>query len=171
MGETDLGRILPVQNAAYPYDVAALNNLYGSPEPAPAAANGRGCTDVSRTVDMSDFSTPANTTAEPTSTDALSSQQQQRLDAVITELEALAGELSGNPQGLLTLLRQLEQLHRTLQDGAFRSSLPADRSALFNLLREMEQSGGWPYIPRLQLRTFMDLLQRDRHDDDHPLAA
>ena len=23
----------------------------------------------------------------------------------------------------------------------------------------MEKSGGWPYIPRLQLRTFMDLLQ------------
>ena len=23
----------------------------------------------------------------------------------------------------------------------------------------MERSGGWPYIPRLQLRTFMDLLQ------------
>jgi hypothetical protein len=35
----------------------------------------------------------------------------------------------------------------------------------------MERSGGWPYIPRLQLRTFMDLLQRDRPGDDHPLAA
>jgi hypothetical protein len=38
-------------------------------------------------------------------------------------------------------------------------------------LRAMEQSGGWPYIPRLQLRTFMDLLQRDRPEDEHPLAA
>ena len=110
--------------------------------------------------------TDANST-----TDALTPAQQQRLDAVISELEALAAELGGHPQGLLALLRQLEQLHRTLQDGAFRSSLPADRSALFELLRTMEQSGGWPYIPRLQLRTFMDLLQRDRHDDDHPLAA
>jgi hypothetical protein len=25
----------------------------------------------------------------------------------------------------------------------------------------MEDSGGWPYIPRLQLRTFLDLLQRE----------
>ena len=25
----------------------------------------------------------------------------------------------------------------------------------------MELSGGWPYIPRLQLRTFLDLLQQD----------
>ena len=32
----------------------------------------------------------------------------------------------------------------------------------------MEKSGGWPYIPRLQLRTFMDLLQSD---NDSALAA
>ena len=25
----------------------------------------------------------------------------------------------------------------------------------------MEKSGGWPYIPRLQLRTFIDLLGQD----------
>jgi len=160
-----------VQNAPYPYDVAALNNLYGSPVPAPTAATGRRRTEVLRTVDMSDAYSTSTSAAGTTGTDALTSEQQQRLDAVIAELESLAGELAGNPQGLLTLLRQLEQLHRTLQDGAFRGSLPTDRSALFNLLRDMEQSGGWPYIPRLQLRTFMDLLQRDRHDDDHPLAA
>ena len=52
-----------------------------------------------------------------------------------------------------------------------RSSLPADRNQLFNLLQQMERSGGWPYIPRLQLRTFMDLLQRDRPEEAHPLAA
>ena len=55
-----------------------------------------------------------------------------------------------------------------IQDGAFRSSLPSDRGELFNLLKGMEKSGGWPYIPRLQLRTFMDLLQ---NDDDSALAA
>ncbi|MFM1798119.1 MAG: hypothetical protein RLZZ117_397, partial [Cyanobacteriota bacterium] len=55
--------------------------------------------------------------------------------------------------------RQLEKLHRTIQDGAFRASLPSDRGSLFRLLQDMEQSGGWPYIPRLQLRTFLDLLQ------------
>ena len=97
--------------------------------------------------------------------------QQQRLSEVLSVLEELTTELDGNPEALLTLLRQLEQLHRTVQDGAFRSSLPSDRSELFELLRTMEQSGGWPYIPRLQLRTFMDLLQRDRSEDDHPLAA
>ncbi|NCV92953.1 MAG: hypothetical protein EBW30_09315, partial [Synechococcaceae bacterium WB7_3xG_012] len=71
-------------------------------------------------------------------------------------------------QALLLLLRRLEELHRTIQDGAFRSSLPSDRGELFNLLKGMEKSGGWPYIPRLQLRTFMDLLQ---NDDDSAMAA
>ena len=82
-----------------------------------------------------------------------------RAEAALAQLEALAGELEGEPEALLALLRRLEQLHRTIQDGPFRASLPADRGALFNLLQGMERSGGWPYIPRLQLRTFMDLMQ------------
>ena len=83
----------------------------------------------------------------------------------------MARSSKASPRPLLALLRQLEHLHRNLQDGAFRNSLPADRGELFDLLRTMEQSGGWPYIPRLQLRTFMDLLQRDRPEEAHPLAA
>jgi hypothetical protein len=72
--------------------------------------------------------------------------------------------------GLGALLRRLEQLHREIQDGPFRASLPEDRNRLFDLLAEMERSGGWPYIPRLQLRTFLDLLQRDEKDDDSVAA-
>jgi hypothetical protein len=76
-------------------------------------------------------------------------------------LLALAEGLDGDPVVLLDLLRRLEQLHRTIQDGAFRNSLPEDRNRLYQLLESMEDSGGWPYIPRLQLRTFLDLLQRE----------
>lgn len=103
--------------------------------------------------------------------------QLQRLTHLLGQLDDLAEELAGDPQGLLSLLRQLEQRHRSIQDGLFRSSLPADRNRLFSLLQEMERSGGWPYIPRLQLRTFMDLLQREDPTDGlpqqpgHPLAA
>ncbi|MEB3330897.1 MAG: hypothetical protein VKI83_00175 [Synechococcaceae cyanobacterium] len=109
--------------------------------------------------------------------------QKQRLASHLNALAELASELEGDPEELLNLLRQLEQLHRTIQDGAFRASLPEDRNALFRLLSEMESSGGWPYIPRLQLRTFLDLLQREEprtellagfHDaphDDSALAA
>jgi hypothetical protein len=79
----------------------------------------------------------------------------------IEGLARVASTHEGDPLALLALLRQLEQLHRTIQDGAFRSSLPSERSSLFRLLQDMEQSGGWPYIPRLQLRTFLDLFQAD----------
>ena len=76
-------------------------------------------------------------------------------------LAQVAASHEGDPLALLGLLRQLEALHRTIQDGSFRSSLPSERSSLFRLLQDMEQSGGWPYIPRLQLRTFLDLLQAE----------
>ena len=81
------------------------------------------------------------------------------LDAKVAALEQLAQTIKDDPQELLRLLRRLEQLHRSIQDGPFLASLPCGRNELFRLLEDMEHSGGWPYIPRLQLRSFMDLLQ------------
>lgn len=130
-----------------------------------------------RTAGDSDPLTPVPQTAESRTADPLTGDhpltagQQRRLDSLLEELDQLASELDGRPEALLLLLRQLEQRHRTIQDGPFRGSLPADRNQLFNLLQNMERSGGWPYIPRLQLRTFMDLLQRGSDQPDHPLAA
>jgi hypothetical protein len=139
---TGLSSILPVQICDSPYDVAALNNLY-----ARARRERR---------------------ARPVM--SLNPSQQSRLATQLQQLEELANELESQPEALLALLRQLEQLHRSVQDGPFRGSLPSDRSQLFSLLQSVERSGGWPYIPRLQLRTFMDLLQ---HEDasDESLAA
>ncbi|MEC9451859.1 MAG: hypothetical protein VYB06_00225 [Cyanobacteriota bacterium] len=39
--------------------------------------------------------------------------------------------------------------------------MPEDRQDLYTLLQTMEKSGGWPYISRLQLRTFIDLPGQD----------
>ncbi len=91
-----------------------------------------------------------------------------RLQALLAEVDAIAADLEGQPAPLLTLLRQIEALHRRIQDGPFRTSLPADRHQFFTLLQAMETSGGWPYIPRLQLRTFLDMLERD--DQELPLG-
>jgi len=102
-----------------------------------------------------------NHSGMPSPVPSQASSGDPRADASLAQLEALARELEGQPEGLLALLRRLEQLHRTIQDGPFRASLPEDRNHLFDLLAEMERSGGWPYIPRLQLRTFLDLLQRE----------
>jgi len=140
---------------------------------------------------MSDGSSPPATplaAPQTLSADAGEEIWGPRLDALLAGFSALAAELGGQPEALLALLRRLEELHRTIQDGPFRASLPADRNQLFDLLQNLERSGGWPYIPRLQLRTFMDLLQREEPtaamvttspasnpasspSDDTPLAA
>ena len=107
---------------------------------------------------MTDSSTSASP-ADSGSSSLGSESWDERLNSALAALQGLADEADGQPDALLVLLRRLEDLHRTIQDGPFRSSLPADRGELFDLLQSMEKSGGWPYIPRLQLRTFMDLLQ------------
>jgi ABC-type transporter Mla subunit MlaD len=86
--------------------------------------------------------------------------QQQRLDSLLAELSSLSQELANQPEALVNLLRQLEQLHRQIQDGPLRGSLPSDRHKLFELLQNLEQSGGWPYIPRPQLHNFLRQLQQ-----------
>ena len=85
----------------------------------------------------------------------------ERLAPLLQELRALADQEQNNPDNLLLLLRELEAVHRDVQEGPFRQSLPENRQKLFSLLQTMEKSGGWPYIPRLQLRTFIDLLGQD----------
>ena len=135
--------ILPVQNPDSTYHVAALNNPYAGADPDGP---------------MTDSSTSASP-ADSGSSSLGSESWDERLNAALAALQGLADEADGQPDALLVLLRRLEDLHRTIQDGPFRASLPADRGELFDLLQSMEKSGGWPYIPRLQLRTFMDLLQ------------
>ena len=142
-------RILPVQKAHSTYHVAALNNLY-----ARAADSER----------MNEGSSDHRTTNNLAAGD-----WEARLSEELLSIQALSDEVDGDSEALLLLLRRLEELHRNIQDGPFRSSLPADRGELFNLLQGMEKSGGWPYIPRLQLRTFMDLLQSG--DSGSALAA
>ena len=128
-----------MQKAHSAYHVAALNNLYA------------------RAVELPPMS--AGSPNDQSNNRLAEGDWEARLSSELAGLQGLADEVDGNPEALLLLLRRLEDLHRTIQDGPFRSSLPADRGELFNLLQGMERSGGWPYIPRLQLRTFMDLLQ------------
>ena len=111
---------------------------------------------------------------EPTSSSASGSYpwgDVASADPLITALLERAEQLQGDTAGLLALLRSIEAAHRAIQEGPFRSSLPEDRNRLFELLANMERSGGWPYIPRLQLRTFLDLLQPEGPEDPGPDPA
>ncbi|NJN32724.1 MAG: hypothetical protein HC824_21675 [Synechococcales cyanobacterium RM1_1_8] len=80
-------------------------------------------------------------------------------EGLTDSIRDLAGSREGDVQALLGLLRLLEQLHREIEDGPFRQALPTSRRALYQLLQDMERAGGWPYIPRLRLRSIMHWIE------------
>ncbi len=86
----------------------------------------------------------------------------QRLGA---EIRALAHARAGKTKELLALLRLLDSLHVEIRETLFLEVLPTNRQALYALLRDIEASGGWPYISRLKLR---DLMARMPDQDAPP---
>lgn len=68
-------------------------------------------------------------------------------------------KVQGDSKALLAILRMLEQIHRNIRDDYFLDTLPANRQALYALLRDIEQEGGWPYIPRFKLKKFLQLVE------------
>lgn len=84
-----------------------------------------------------------------------SRQWQFELQAIATAVRALGKGRQVDTLGLLALLRQLEELHREIRDGIFQESLPDNRQALYALVRDIEAEGGWPYIERMKLQSFL----------------
>ncbi|AFZ44848.1 hypothetical protein PCC7418_2710 [Halothece sp. PCC 7418] len=56
---------------------------------------------------------------------------------------------------LLMLLRVLEQVHWQIRERLFHPALPDTRNELYQLLRDIEENGGWPYIERMKLRSLL----------------
>nr|WP_315863108.1 hypothetical protein [Thermosynechococcus sp.] len=88
------------------------------------------------------------------------------LNALAERIRMAAAQANGNVHDLLALLRLLEQLHREICDNQFQAALPTNRQALYKLLRDIETNGGWPYIPRKRLESFLGLVQEasDPHE-------
>jgi hypothetical protein len=85
------------------------------------------------------------------------------LDRIVDEIHEIADRDRSDPLALLGLLRTLEQLHREIQQGYFQSALPNSRQALYALLRDIEENGGWPYIQRWKLQElFANLSEQER---------
>lgn len=82
----------------------------------------------------------------------------QSLEPLLQEIMAIAADHEGDGQAQLLVLRQLELLHRKICEDYFYHTLPERRRDLYNLLRDMEENGGWPYIARPKLQLFMDAL-------------
>ncbi|GAA6618668.1 hypothetical protein [Scytonema sp. NUACC26] len=87
----------------------------------------------------------------------LSSQLQAIASAVNNALQ----NCQGDTMAILALLRQIEQLHQEIREGAFQKSLPDNRQALYSLLRNIETEGGWPYIERMKLQSFLKHLEQE----------
>lgn len=84
---------------------------------------------------------------------------ENKLQAITAEIRSLANTHQGNSLALLALLRRLEHLHCDIRENLFQSSLPDNRQALYALLKDMEEAGGWPYIERMKLRSLLSNFQ------------
>lgn len=79
-------------------------------------------------------------------------QESERIKALIL---AIAKEYEGDSLALLALLRVLEKLHWQIREELFHPALPDTRRDLYQLLRDIEENGGWPYIERMKLRSLL----------------
>ncbi|MFB2770068.1 hypothetical protein ACE1AT_12400 [Pelatocladus sp. BLCC-F211] len=78
-----------------------------------------------------------------------------KLQDIVSVVHDTVAFCQGDTIALLALLRQLEELHREIRDGAFQNNLPNNRQALYSLLKDIESEGGWPYIERMRLQQFL----------------
>jgi hypothetical protein len=90
-----------------------------------------------------------------------------KLEKITTTVYDVVQNFQGDSIAILALLRQLEQLHREIRDGAFQETLPENRQQLYSLLKDIESEGGWPYIERMKLQAFLaKLVQNDNVDQN-----
>jgi hypothetical protein len=85
-------------------------------------------------------------------------QKADDIEAIRLAVQAAAQTRAKNCEALLSLLRQLEELHRDIRDTLFQESLPTNRQHLYSLLRDIELNGGWPYIQRMKLADLLKTL-------------
>lgn len=77
------------------------------------------------------------------------------VQAIVAAVRGLAQSCQQDTLALLALLRTLESLHREIRDTLFQASLPDNRQELYALLRDIEETGGWPYIDRMRLQKLL----------------
>jgi ABC-type transporter Mla subunit MlaD len=111
-------------------------------------------------IDKNSLSSSELTPAELS--DALATNA-ENLHRIANEIYDLADRDRADPIALLQLLRTLEHLHREIQQDYFQSALPNSRQALYTLLRDIEENGGWPYIQRWKLQAlFANLAETEK---------
>ncbi|WP_341527297.1 hypothetical protein WKK05_33135 [Nostoc sp. UHCC 0302] len=95
-----------------------------------------------------------------------SGQLSCQIQAIASVVHDAAKSCQGDTIAILSLLRQLEKLHREIRDGAFQESLPSNRRQLYSLLKDIESEGGWPYIERMRIQAFLANFQEDSTEEN-----
>jgi hypothetical protein len=80
------------------------------------------------------------------------------LATIAEEIRAIALSRKEDSRALLELLRLLEAVHREIEQTWFQPALPQSRHELYDLLRDIETEGGWPYIYSRHVRTLLNQL-------------
>ncbi|MGB0560250.1 MAG: hypothetical protein ACPGVO_00405 [Spirulinaceae cyanobacterium] len=93
--------------------------------------------------------------AQPSNPSALVAQ----LDSLQYQVLSIAQEQPHDCLALLALLRLLNQLHQQIRDEFFYPALPDNRHGLAQVLRNIEETGGWPSIERVRLQAFLANLE------------
>lgn len=75
------------------------------------------------------------------------------------DLYALAEKNQNESLTLLSMLRDLEEIHRQIRVRYFESALPQTRNDLYQFVKDIEEKGGWPYIERMRLRDLLKNLE------------
>lgn len=91
---------------------------------------------------------------------------QEKIDFINKQIKELAESCEGDCLQLLHVLRQLEATHRTINEQFLSPALPTNRHRLYLLVRHMEEVGGWPYIPRMRLKSFCENLLREEEKQE-----
>lgn len=81
------------------------------------------------------------------------------LQNIAQDLCALAEKHQNDSLFLLSLLRNLEQIHRQIRVDYFESALPQTRNDLYQFVKDIEEKGGWPYIERMRLKELLQNLE------------
>ena len=114
------------------------------------------------------MSNPALPNSNPPSSDSLNSDlldadslnsktaPADSLEQISDLIHATAKQREGDCLALLELLRSLNDLHYEIRETIFREALPDNRQKLYSLLKDIEQEGGWPYIPRMKLLALLE---------------
>ena len=75
------------------------------------------------------------------------------------DINAVAEKHRNDSLFLLSLLRDLETIHRQIRVNFFEEGLPQTRNDLYQLVRDIEEKGGWPYIERMKLKDLLRNLE------------